>query len=67
MFNDDVPAKCPECASIDIEYDRVKISCKSCEASDTFKLNPDSEDGDAFSEINRQHAISIFRRWGFAG
>ena len=67
MFNDDVPAKCPECASIDIELDRVRISCKNCEITETFKLTPDLEDSDAFSELNKQHAISVFRRWGFAG
>ena len=67
VFNDDVPAKCPECASIDVEFDRVRISCKNCETTETFKLTRDLEDSDAFSELNKQHAISVFRRWGFAG
>ena len=67
MFNDDVPAKCPECSSIDVEFDREQIWCKSCDAKDVFKLNGSMPIDDALAEINKQHAISVFRRWGFAG
>lgn len=67
MFNDDVPAKCPECASTDVVFDKRSIACRSCNFTEDFEIAVTSDDPAAAASVNRAHAEAVFRRWGFAG
>ncbi len=67
MFNDDVPAKCPECASTDVMYDKKTIACRACNFEESFEISVAADDEAAAASVNRAHALAVFQRWGFAG
>ena len=67
MFNDDVMAICPSCASVSVSIDKTHIRCLDCELEERLVILADDEINKALIEIQKQNMIAVLRRWQFAG
>ena len=67
MFNDDVIAICPSCASSSVSIDKTHIRCLDCEFEESLLILAADERNSAVTEIQKQNMIVVLRRWQFAG
>lgn len=67
MFNDDVMAICPSCASASVSIDKTHIRCLDCEFEEPLIILAADDRNSAVTEIQKQNMIVVLRRWQFAG